>query len=210
MRHVLIADDHEVTRRGIREILVEAYPEVEVTDVASGHAVLEKLGDQKWDLLILDIWMPGPTILELLREIRLIEAHTPILVLTAATEAEYSIQTMKAGANGVVQKHRAADDICTAIRMVSTGGAYLHPESAIAIATSLRTSPVPTLADRLSGREIEIFKGIASGKTIKELAASMQLSDKTVATYLARIREKTGLQTHVEIARYALQNRLVE
>lgn len=210
MHHVLIADDHEVTRRGLREILVEAYPDVQVIEAATGHAVLEKLGTQAFDLLILDIWMPGPNILDLLRAIRANHARMPILVLTAATEVEYSIQTMKAGANGVVQKHHTADDICKAIRIVTAGGAYLHSDTAIAIATSVRNSPATTLADRLSAREIEIFRGIASGKTIKELAASMQLSDKTVATYLARIREKTGLHTHVEIARYALQHGLVE
>lgn len=210
MRRVLIADDHEVTRRGLRELLVKEFPEVEVTDVATGHAVLEKLRAQAFDLLILDIWMPGPNILDLLREIRAMHALTPILVLTAATKVEYAIQTMKIGANGVVQKHRALDDISAAIRAVSTGGAYLHPETAIAVATSLRNPVTTTLADRLSAREIEIFKGIASGKTIKELAAGMRLSDKTVATYLARIREKTGLHTHVEITRYALQHGLVD
>jgi len=210
MRYVLIADDHEVTRRGVRELLSEAFQDFECTEVGNGHAVLEKLTAKPWDLVIVDIWMPGPNILDLLREIRAKDARVPVLVLTAAMEAEYSIQTMKAGANGVVQKHRAADDICTAIKMVVTGGAYLHSETAIAIATSLRTSQTPTLVDRLSGREIEIFRGIASGKTIKELAAVMQLSDKTVATYLARIREKTGLHTHVEITRYALQHGLVD
>jgi two-component system, NarL family, invasion response regulator UvrY len=177
MRYVLIADDHEVTRRGVRELLNEAFQDVKCTDVDNGHAVLENLSAKPWDLLIVDIWMPGPNILELLREIRMRDQRLPVLVLTAAMEAEYSIQTMKAGANGIVQKHRAADDICIAIKTVANGGAYLHAESAIAIATSLRTSQVPTLVERLSTREIEIFKGIASGKTIKELAAVMNRCD---------------------------------
>lgn len=210
MRYVLIADDHQVTRRGIREILNDAYADIHVEETGDGHSLLEILPCRSWDLVIVDIRMPGPHFIDLLQQIRKIDRNIPLLVLTAATEVEYAVQSMKAGANGVIQKHRATDELLIAIRLVATGGTYLHPESAIAMESVRPTSTMSNLVARLSKREIDIFKGIAAGKTIKEIAIDLGLSDKTVATYLARIREKTGLHTYVDIARYALQHGLVD
>jgi two-component system invasion response regulator UvrY len=120
------------------------------------------------------------------------------------------IETMKAGANGLIHKHHAADDLLLAIQRVAGGGTYLHADTAVAIARTLQAPKAVLPHEALSEREMEVFRRIALGSAIKEIGFELGLSNKTVATYLARIREKTGLNGHVEIARYALQHRLVD
>ena len=210
MRHVLIADDHEVTRRGIRQLLHEGFEGIEIVEAANGAEVKAALPTRRWDLILLDIMMPGSGILDLIASVRATDATTPVLVLTAAVEIEYVFQTMKAGANGLIHKHRASDDLLDAIARVVAGGTYLHPDTAIEIAASLRPALATMPHEKLSARDLEIFRLIAVGRAIKEIALDLDLSDKTVATYLARIREKTGLTSHVEIARYGLQHGLVD
>ncbi|HKX44583.1 MAG TPA: response regulator transcription factor [Burkholderiaceae bacterium] len=210
MRYVLIADDHAVTRHGIREILREAFDGVQVVGVGDGDAALTQLPLQPWDLILLDVMMPGPSILEVLRRIRELNPTVPVLVLTASGEIEYVIEAMKAGANGLVHKHRAVDDLLEAVARIADGGTYLHADTAAEIAKALHARK-PTLPHHdLSERELEVFRRIALGRAIKEIGFDLGLSEKTVATYLARIREKTGLTSHVEIARYALKNGLVD
>jgi DNA-binding NarL/FixJ family response regulator len=210
LRNVLIADDHEVTRRGLREILREAYDGVEVCEASDSSSVLARLPERDWDLILLDVLMPGGTVLETISGIRIQAPTVPILILTAVTEIEYVLQTMKAGANGLIHKHQAADDLLNAVNQVANGGRYLHPDTAIAIAAGLPGKSAELVHLRLSSRELEIFRLIAKGRAVKEIAGDLGLSDKTVATYLGRIREKTGLTSHVDIARYALQHALVD
>ena len=210
MENILIADDHVVARRGIREILREAFSAAHVAEASDAADVLAQLPARPWDIILLDILMPGMGVLELLAKIRETNTEVPILILTGLTEPEYVVQTMKAGANGLIHKHRAADDLLEAIERVGAGGSYLHSETAIEVADALRESARPPPHQRLSERELEVFRLIAVGRAVKEVAADLNLSDKTVATYLARIREKTGLSSHVEIARYALRHGLVE
>jgi two-component system invasion response regulator UvrY len=154
--------------------------------------------------------MPGGSVVDVIRAIRATKQEVPILILTAATEVEYVVETMRAGANGLIHKHRASDDLLAAALAVANGGTYVHPETAAAVAAALRERSASALHEKLSKRELEIFRLIAVGRAVKEVAATLGLSDKTVATYLARIRAKTHLSTHVEIARYALQHGLVE
>jgi two-component system, NarL family, invasion response regulator UvrY len=210
MQHILIADDHAVTRHGLRELLCDAFDGADVTEVGDGDAVLAALALHAWDLLLLDVLMPGPGILELLRRIRAHSADVPVLVLTASDETGYIVETMKAGANGLIHKHRAVDDLLLAVRRIADGGTYLHADTAVAIARLLQERPPTRLHHDLSERELDIFRRIALGRAIKEIGFDLGLSEKTVATYLARIREKTGLISHVEIARYALKNGLVD
>ena len=210
MRNVLIADDHAVTRHGIRQLLRDAFEGVEVVGVGDGDAALAELPLRPWDLILLDVMMPGPSILVMLAKIRAVNANVPVLVLTASSEIEYVIETMKAGANGLIHKHHAVDDLLEAVQRIADGGTYLHADTAAAIAKTLHARK-PTLPHHdLSERELDIFRRIALGRAIKEIGFDLGLSEKTVATYLARIREKTGLTSHVDIARYALKNGLVD
>ena len=208
--NVLVADDHEVTRRGLREILSDEFEGVDICDVSDFKAFLAQLNARPWDLILLDILMPGANVTEAIRKTREVCPTVPILIVTALTEIEYVFETMQAGANGLIHKHRASDELVFAIKKVMGGETYLHPETAVDVAGSLNDSN-PSLPHRkLSERELEIFRMIAVGKAVKSIAGDLGLSDKTVATYLMRIREKTGLQTYVDIARYALQHRLVD
>jgi two-component system, NarL family, invasion response regulator UvrY len=210
MKKVLIADDHAVTRRGVRDIVLEYFEDAECVEVDSGDAVVACVNDQPWDLLLLDVMMPGMPVLDVLAKVRAARPKVPILVLTASNEIEYVVETMKAGANGLIHKHHAANELISAIRRVGEGGNYLHPDTAIQIASALREDKPRSVHDTLSERELDIFRRIALGRSIKEIAFDLALSDKTVATYLARIRTKTGLTGHVDIARYAMQNGLVD
>ena len=210
MRHILIADDHEITRRGVREILLEAFPGLRFSEADSTEEIHKHLAVEVFDLLLLDMMMPGDPILETLAKIRAGNAEIPILILTGATEIEYVVQTMQGGANGLIHKHRASADLLEAVTKVAGGGTYLHVDSAIAIANNLREEKARSVHEALSKRELEVFVNLARGLSIKEIASAINLSEKTVATYLARIREKTGMMTYVEIARYALLNGLVD
>ncbi len=209
MMRVLIADDHEVTRRGVQGLLEEEFGPLTVVEAPDYPGALAAAEQGGWDLILLDVLMPGGTLVDALSRLRAFDQHVPVLVLTAAPELEYIVQGIQAGANGVVHKHHAADELLDAVRAVLDGNIYLHPDAAAAIAGELR-DPRRAPHEALSGRELEIFRLIAVGQTVKEIAAALNLSDKTVATYLARIRDKTGLTTHVAIARYALKHGLVE
>lgn len=210
MRHILVADDHAVTRRGLRDLVDEIFPGAEVGEAVDGHELLAMIGSQDWDLLLLDALMPGPGFVPMLGEIRSLRPTIPLLVLTATTEIEYVVESMRAGANGLVRKSEADAELIRAVRLVADGGTYLHPETAAALARSMceHVPSIPHLS--LSDRELDVFRRIALGQAIKEVAFDLGLSGKTVATYLSRIRKKTGLVGSVDIARYALQHRLVD
>lgn len=210
MREVLIVDDHGVTRRGMREIVGEVFPDGTIGEASDFASLLDALAQQRWSLILLDIMIPGGTVLDALARIRAADPAVPVLVVTAATETEYVTQVLQAGANGLIHKHLSADDLMQAIRIVAEGRSYLHPETAVAMAAALAERRTPLPHDSLSPRELEVLRLVARGMTVKVIAGALGISDKTVATYLARIREKTGLNSHVEIARYALQHRLVD
>ena len=213
MKRYLIADDHAVTRRGIADLLDERFPEASRSEVGDGDAAVAAVAAQngaRFELILLDVVMPGPGILPVLASIRAVDPKVPILVLTGSDEAEYIAQVLGAGADGLVLKRHAADELLHAVDTVLAGQSYLHPDSAKAMAGLLREKPVAALHELLSDRERQIFIAVALGRTIKEIGFALGLSDKTVATYLARIREKTGLLSHVDIARYALKNGLVD
>lgn len=127
MTCVLIADDHEVTRRGLREIVREAFPDVEFGEAADAPSLLAQLRSRPWDLVLLDVMMPGGTVLNTLASLREIDARVPVLALTAALEVEYVVQTMRAGANGLIHKHRASDELLRAIRQVAKGATTCMP-----------------------------------------------------------------------------------
>lgn len=212
MLNILIADDHELVRRGLKELLREEYPDATLEEAENGEAAVSMLGKRKWDLILLDIVMPGLNIIDLLSSIRQRDAHVPILILTAVSETEYAVSTLKAGANGYITKQHASDELILAVRTVLGGQSYLSREAANALTARLRgtTAKAEAPHEALSEREFEIFCMLARGKSVKEVAFDLSLSAKTVATYIARIKEKTGLETYVEIARYALQHKLVD
>lgn len=206
---ILIIDDHAVVRRGMISLLRDHFKDVEcgeASDARQGFAELENA----WDLVIVDISMPGRNGLDLIQDIRRIKPKLPVLVVSAHSEKDYAVRALKLGAAGYVSKQSAAEVLVSAVHRVLAGGRYVSPALAELLAGSLAGGGAEGSHEMLSNRELQVLKMIATGKTLKEIGAELALSEKTVATYRARIAEKMGLPTNVELTRYAMRHGLVE
>jgi DNA-binding NarL/FixJ family response regulator len=210
MTRVLIADDHEIVRHGLRDILTTRLGKVAVSEAKDAGETINLLIKEDWDLVLLDINMPGRDGLEALAEAKRLRPKTPVLVLTAYPEEQFAIRSFKLGASGYLTKQSATDALVTAVQRILAGGKYITASLAERLAVSLGGSDDQAPHEALSNRELQVLRLIAVGKSIKETAAELALSEKTVATYRTRISEKAGLKTNVEIARYALKHGLVE
>jgi DNA-binding NarL/FixJ family response regulator len=210
MTSVLIVDDHEIVRRGLRQILQDEFPEVKVGEAGDARQAVEVFHRESWDLVLLDINMPGRCGLELLEDFKKARPAVPIVVLSAFPEAEFALRSLKRGACAYVNKQSASDELMAAIRKGLAGGRYVTPGLAEKLAASLAGEAPDAPHETLSDRELQVLRLIAVGRSIKEIAAELSLSEKTVGTYRTRISEKMGLSTNVELARYALQHKLVD
>jgi DNA-binding NarL/FixJ family response regulator len=210
MIRVLIVDDFEVVRRGLKEIFADEFPELEVGEAGTSQAALELVMKQEWELVLLDINIPGRNGLEVLEEVKRLRPRTPVLVLSAYPEEEFAIRSFKLGASGYLNKSRASDELLAAAKKVLAGGKYVTASLAEKLAAAVGGSAEQAPHDSLSNRELQVLRMVASGKTIKEAAAEMALSEKTVGTYRSRISQKLGLGSNVELARYALRHGLVD
>jgi two-component system invasion response regulator UvrY len=210
MIRVLIVDDHEIVRRGLKEIFSDKFPLLEVGEAESSQAALELLMKQEWDIVLLDINIPGRSGLEVLEEVKRRCQPTPVLVLSAYPEEEFAIRSLKLGASGYLNKSLGSDEMLAAAEKVLAGGRYVTPALAEKLAAKLGGDLHQAPHESLSSRELQILRRVANGKSIKEIAAEMALSEKTVGTYRSRISKKMGLATNVELTRYALQHQLVD
>jgi DNA-binding NarL/FixJ family response regulator len=210
MTRVLIADDHEIVRHGLRDILTTRLGKVALSEAKDAGETINLLIKEDWDLVLLDINMPGRDGLEVLAEAKRLRPKTPVLVLTAYPEEQFALRSFKLGASGYLTKQSATDELITAVKRVLAGGKYVTASLAERLAVSLGGSDDQAPHEALSNRELQVLRLIAAGKSIKETAAELALSEKTVATYRTRISEKAGLKTNVEIVRYALKHGLVE
>jgi len=207
---VLIADDHEIVRRGLKQILADAFPGVECADAATSQDALARATGEPWDLVLLDINMPGRSGLDVLAELQRSTRGVRVLVLSAFAETEYAVRAIKLGASGYLTKHAASDELVAAVRTVLSGGVHLSAALAQALARTVGRHGEGAPHEQLSARELEVMRLIALGRSVKEIATDLSLSEKTVSTYRSRIVEKLGLRTSVEITRYALQHHLVD
>ena len=210
MTRVLIADDHEVVRRGLKQILEDALGPLKVCEAKTAQEAIDLVIKQPFDLVLLDINMPGRSGLEVLQEITRLRARTAVLVLSVAPEEDYALRCLKLGASGYLSKRSASDELVAAVNKAMAGGKYVTPSLAEKLAAAMSGDSPDTPHGALSNRELEVLKLIAAGRTIKEIASELVLSEKTVATYRARLSEKMGLATNVELARYALQHHLAD
>lgn len=207
--HVLIADDHPVLRKGVRQILEETTDIVAAGEASSGEEVLAILTRGQWDVVLLDITFPDRNGLEILREIRKDHPSLPVLFLSMHSEEQFAIRSLKAGASGYLTKESAPEELVQAIRKVVRGGKYLTPSLTEKLALYIQVeNEVPH--DRLSDREFQLLRLLATGMSVKEVADKLRLSVKTVSTYRMRLLEKMGMKTNAELIRYALENHLVE
>ena len=210
MVRMLITDDHEVVRRGLKLILLEEFRGAQIGESGNARQTLEQVAAHEWDLVLLDINMPGRSGLDVLTRIKELRPMLPVLILSVSPEAEFAERTLRAGAAGYINKQFASDEILLAVRKVLDGGTYVSATIAEKLASSLKGGDSRALHEKLSDREFQVFRLIALGRSVKEIAGELALSEKTVGTYLTRIKEKTGLSSHVEITRYAFHHKLVE
>jgi two-component system invasion response regulator UvrY len=210
MIRVLIADDHAVVRRGLRDILAEAFNNSTFAEAGSSEEVLRKVREQDWDLVTLDIGMPGRSGLETLKGIKEIRPKLPVLVLSVHPEDQYAIRFLKTGAAGYLTKESAPLELVDAARKVLQGGRYIGPFLAERLATELASDTQCLPHESLSNREFEVLRMIASGRTVTQIANELRLSVKTVSTYRARILDKMKMKTNAELTHYAIRNQLVD
>jgi len=207
---VLISDDHAVFRRGLRETLAEAFPRVAFGEATTAQETLEQVRRQDWDVVVLDISMPGKSGLDILDDLKRLRPKLPILLLSMHPEQQFARRALKAGAAGYLTKDGVPEELKQAIKKITAGGRYVSATLAEKLALDLREGADLPLHELLSDREFQVLRMIASGKTVKEISMDLSLSVKTVSTYRARIMEKTGMKTNADLIRYALQSQLVD
>jgi len=209
MPRVLLVDDHEVVRRGIRAILEDRVDGVAIAEAGNGDAALAAL-DQPFDAVILDLSMPGRSGIDLLAEIKHRHPALPVLIMSLHGEDQFAVRALRAGAAGYLSKAAAPEQLIVAFEKIVRGGRYISEtvaERLAAEAASGESGGAPH--DRLSDREFEVMRGIASGETVSEIADRMHISVKTVSTYRTRLLDKMGMATNAELTKYAITNGLV-
>ncbi len=210
MIKILIADDHRIVREGLKQILAETQDMIVTDEANNTQEVLKKVWDNDFDVLLLDISMPGRSGLDILKQLKSDRPKLSVLVLSMYSEEQYALRALRAGASGYLTKESAPDELIDAIRKVSTGRKYISPSVAERLAFSLESGDERPPQETLSDREFQVMCMIASGKTIKSIADELSLSVKTVSTYRARILEKMRMKNNSELTHYAIQNKLVE
>jgi two-component system invasion response regulator UvrY len=210
MIRILIADDHAILRRGLKEILMRELDAVTWGEAENGEQVIEQIESREWDLLILDITMPGRGGLDVLKNLKALRPRLPVLVLSMHPEDQYGKRVLKAGASGYMNKECAPEELMKAVRKLLGGGRYVSPALAETLASDLSQDPGRPAHETLSDREFEVLRKIASGKTVGQIADELHLSVTTVSTYRARIIEKMNMSTTAELMHYALRNHLVD
>jgi len=207
---ILIADDHAVVRHGLKQILADEFKRAEFGEARNGQEVLNRVWKERWDVIVLDITMPGRGGLEVLKEIKKSKPKIPVLVLSMHPEDQFAVRVLKAGASGYMTKETAPEELVGAIKKVVAGGRHISPSLGEIMAAYLTVKTDKPPHELLSNREFQVLRQIASGKTVSEIARELSLSVRTVSTYRTRILEKMGLKTNAELTHYAFQNQLVK
>jgi two-component system invasion response regulator UvrY len=210
MIKILIADDHAIVREGLKQILAETADMVVGGEATNGHEVLEHVRREDWDLVLLDLAMPGKDGLDTLKELKQEKPKLPVLVLSIYPEEQYAVRLLKAGASGYLTKESAPEELIAAIRKVSQKGKYVSASLGEKLAFYLEASGDQPNHELLSDREYKVMLMIASGKTVTEIADKMFLSVKTISTYRVRALKKMGMSNNAEFMYYALKHGLLE
>ena len=210
MLKILVADDHTIVREGLKQILGEVPDMIVAGEASDGSEALHKVRKDHYDLVLLDIAMPGIGGLDVLKQLKSEKPDLPVLMLSMYPEEQYAVRTLKAGASGYLTKESASDELIAAIRKVSRGGKYVTSSLAEKLASCLDTYSDKPVHERLSDREYQVVRMIASGKTVTEIADELSLSVKTISTNRSRALIKMGMKTNAELTHYAIKHGLVE
>jgi DNA-binding NarL/FixJ family response regulator len=208
MIRVLIADDHVIVRRGLKQIINEAPDMCVAGEASNGQEALRRLTLEAWDVAVLDISMPIRNGLDILPILRMSNPHLPVLVLSMYPEEQYALRVLKAGASGYMNKQVALEELVEAIRKVAGGGRYVSPSVAERLASEVGGRHVNSPHEELSDREYQVLIGLGTGKATNEIARELLLSPKTVSTYRRRILEKLKLTTTADLVRYVIVQNL--
>lgn len=210
MLRVLIADDHEIVRKGLGKVLVETLQPIKVDEAGNGQEALSKILRSEYDLVVLDLKMPGKSGLDVLKEIKQHRPKLPVLILSMHPEEQFAIRAIRAGAAGYLTKECAGDELVLAIRKALKGERYISGSLAQILAGELDSDSEKPLHEVLSDREYQVMLMIASGKPVGAIAEELCLSVKTISSYRSNILLKTRMKNNAEITHYAIQNKLVE
>lgn len=209
MANILIADDHQMVREGLKRILIDHLPDTTFGEAGDVSETLALLCRKDWNLLLLDIFMPGGGGLEVLQQTVADYPALPILVISSAPPEQLALRALRAGASGYLNKQSAADELVVAVRKLLAGGKYTSPSLADQFLQEF-TSPNKLSSKKLTDREYQVLQMIVGGRTLKEIAYELGLSPKTISTFRARIMEKLHLNNSVELIQYALEHRLAD
>jgi DNA-binding NarL/FixJ family response regulator len=210
MIRVVLADDHTIVREGLKQILAAAGDLEVVGEAQNGHEAMERVRTLEFDVLLLDMSMPGKSGIELVKQVHAEKPRLRVLILSMHEENQYAVRAIRAGAAGYLTKESASRQLVEAIRKVAGGGAFISAEVAQQLALGAMPDAKGPLHATLSDREFQIFLDIASGKSVSDIAARLNLSVKTVSTHKSNILQKMNMSTQAELIRYALTHRLVE
>jgi len=210
MIKILIADDHPIVRKGLKEIIEETSDMVVADEANNGEEALDKVLKSNLDVVVLDISMPGMSWIDILKKIKKEKPELSVLVLSMHPEELYAVQVFRAGASGYLTKQSTPDELLAAIRKISTRRKYISTSLAEKLAYDLENDANGPPHETLSNREYEVMCFIATGKTVKEIAEKLKLSVKTISTYRSRILEKMNMRNNAELTHYAIKNRLVD
>jgi len=209
MLKILIADDHAIVRKGLKQILLEEYPSAVIGEVADTEGLLAEVINNSWNIVVCDMNMPGRSGLDALNQLKQVAPDIPVLIMSMYPEDQYALRVLKAGAAGYLEKESIHDDIIKAIQIVQLGKKFITPSIAEKLADAFHDNSTKLPHELLSDREFDVFKLIASGKSVSEIAGKLSLSTTTVSTYRARILEKMGIRSNADLTRYALERKLI-
>lgn len=209
MNRILIADDHAIVRRGMKQLLLEHYPFATIGEAANVEELINEVMDNQWDVVVCDMNMPGRSGLDALTQIKEISPKLPVLIMSMYPEDQYALRVLKSGASGYLAKETIHDDIVRAIETVMQGKRFITSAVAEKLAEAVNSDIHRELHETLSDREFDVFKLLASGKSVSEIALQLSLSSTTVSTYRSRIMEKMSMKSNAELARYAIEKGLI-
>jgi two-component system invasion response regulator UvrY len=209
MMHILIADDHAVVRKGLSQILLEEFSTAVIEEVDNSEDLIKKAMEGRWDVIISDLSMPGRSGLDALYQLKEILPDTPVLIMSIHPEDHYAIRVLKAGAAGYLTKATAPKELVKAVRLVLEGRKYISASTAEKLASVVIQEREKLPHEYLSNREFDVFKLLAAGRPVSEIAGQLSLSTTTISTYRARIMSKMNIKTNAELTMYAMSHHLL-
>lgn len=209
MIRILIADDHHVVRKGLRQILLDEFPASVIEEVADAEELIKKVMHAQWDVVISDLSMPGRSGLDALQQIKLSYPDLPVLILSIHPEEQYALRALKSGASGYLSKDAAPDELVKAVKKVMLGKKYISQAIAEKLANSFSSESLLSPHENLSDREFDVMKLLANGQSVSEIAERLSLSVTTVSTYRARVMVKMHLKSNSDLTRYAIEYKLI-